>query len=209
VFSQTVFNYFLDQAISQIPIIGLFGAGLQVADVIEFITELHFLIMALLSMILGIQLVARLVLIVFYIVLAPLAISCMGLPGNMGQGVAQGWFKGFLSLVFSQFFQVMCLAIGTLMLKQYPGLGMPQVSVPLVENNLFANLAPMGIAWLILRIPSIMGSSVVSLTMNAGQTFGGAAMTMAGASMIMAREAGQTVGAATGQAAETGMLFVE
>jgi len=200
VLTHMVVNYFTNQILAQIPIVNWFSSGSQVVDAIDFMSQLQFFIMTLLSMIIAVQLVARLVLITFHIVIAPLAILCMGLPGNMGQGVAQAWFKGFLSLVFSQFLQVMCLVVGAFVLRS--GVGGPQVQILFVTNNLFASLAPIGIAWLVLRIPSIMGSSVVNLTMNAGQTFGGAAMAFVGTSFAMAKEAGQAIGSSVGQTVE-------
>src|SRR5207249_155783 len=80
-------------------VLGITGRITEVGELIKCVGEFGLLI---LSVTLWGQAIARLILINYYIVMAPLAFACWGLPGNLGNQTIKAWFKGLMQLLFMQ-----------------------------------------------------------------------------------------------------------
>ena len=93
-----------------IPFVGgiiKFGASINNAvDAAHHIGEFAVLI---LSIALCTQVFIRILLLNYYVLTAPLAFGCWGLPGGVGQKVVSSWAKGFLPLLFTQTIQLFVL----------------------------------------------------------------------------------------------------
>ncbi len=150
-----------------IPFFGWVIGGIAVAiSSALLINYTQGFILSILAIIFALQLIARLVMIDIYIVLSPLAIGCWALPGQIGQSVTRQWASGFLSLVFVQLVQVICLSVGLLLFKK---------AAADFASDLFNFVGPIAVMWLVVRIPRLFGSSAVGTVASAGQTVTGAA----------------------------------
>lgn len=112
------------------------------------------------SMIIAGQAVIRFILIDLYIVLSPIAVISIGLPGQVGVGFARDWIMGFLSLVVSQFAVVVVLGIGVAVQGYYKNTGHQSDIVLLIMHY--------AILGLMIRVPSLFKTNAVGMIGQAG-----------------------------------------
>jgi hypothetical protein len=93
--------------------LGIAGKLITGELLLHSIGELTLLI---LSISLWAQILMRIVLINYYIVIAPIAFGCWGLPGGVGQAVVGKWAKGFISVLSLQVVQIFILTTFPLIL---------------------------------------------------------------------------------------------
>jgi hypothetical protein len=147
--------------------IGVFIAvPAEIAIRAVFLGILRFLIIILFDMALFVQVAMRVVLINFYIIVSPIAIVATALPGRQGQGFAREWINGFLSLVASQFAQIMVLFLGIILLNTIHTQGF-------AEGQLIPELVKYGILTLMMRAPGVFRSNATGLLSGLGSTAAG------------------------------------
>jgi hypothetical protein len=112
------------------------------------------------------QMVLRFFLLDLYIVLGPLGLACWALPGHTGQPLTRAWLRGFFSTVFVQSLQVLALLIGEGTLPMIDD--QLQKIFPDSEKTLVWIVAVV-LVWLIIRIPSILGTAPLMSMMDVGQ----------------------------------------
>jgi hypothetical protein len=120
--------------------------------------EIPKLILVIFSMVLCVQILMRIVLVNFYIIMSPLAIVASILPGREGASFTRNWVMGFLSLVASQFAQVAVLLLGLMLLSVVN------------DGGVVHELIKYGIFTLMLRVPSIFRSSSTGLLSQMGSS---------------------------------------
>jgi hypothetical protein len=123
--------------------------------------EIPKLVLVIFAMVLCTQILMRIVLINFYVILSPLAIMASVMPGQNGTGFTREWIMGFLSLVASQVAQVVVLCLGLVLLS------VVQVD-PLVTE-----LIKYGTITLMLRVPSLFRSNATGLVSQIGSSAAG------------------------------------
>jgi hypothetical protein len=126
------------------------------------IIEIPRLILVIFAMGLCVQILMRIVLVNFYIIMSPLAIVASLLPGRSGVGFTRDWILGFLSLLASQFAQVVVLLLGLVLLNVVK------------DNTLVRELIKYGTLTLMLRVPSLFRSSATGLAAQIGPSVAGA-----------------------------------
>ncbi len=95
---------------STIPVTGgVFGILGRVKEILELVRDLGEFGLLILSATIWGQAIARIILLNYYIIMAPIALACSALPGQMGNQVVKAWFKGFLQLLFMQPVQLFIL----------------------------------------------------------------------------------------------------
>jgi hypothetical protein len=124
-------------------------------------------VLMLLSILLTVQLLVRLALINFYIILSPLAVVCGSLPGESGQGAARYWIKGLAALIFVQLFQLLTLTVGSQLFPATLISGSGWVS------QLFNTLLPSVTMLLTLNIPRLFNASSTTLLSTISSSIGG------------------------------------
>ncbi len=148
---------------SIIPLMGglapLAGHVTNMPDLIHRCAEL---VLAVLSFLLWVQVFVRIVLLNYYLLMAPLAFGCWALPGGVGQRVVRLWCKGFFTVVFLQVVQLFILTTLPLILPS-----LPQISGD--SQGIMQSL--------LLQFPLILTLSVVllvprMLNTSAGKAFG-------------------------------------
>jgi hypothetical protein len=167
---------------SIIPLIGgLAPLAGRVTTIPNLIQRCGELILAIMSFLLWVQVFVRIVLLNYYILMAPVAFGCWALPGGVGQRVVLLWFKGFFTVLFVQVFQLFILTTLPLILPPMPpvdadGIGIMQ-SV-LVQFPLFLTL------YAVLVTPRLLGASVGQALGTAGSVAG---TTIVAASLVASR----------------------
>jgi chitinase len=164
---------------SNIPILNSFVhlAG-TVTNMANLIARIGTMTLTVLSMLLWVQVFVRILLLNYYILMAPLAFGCWALPGGVGPNVVRLWSRGFLSMLFVQTIQLFILTT------------MPLLLPPLPQT--FASIGGEGILeTILLQFPPIMTLCVVLMA----PTFVGASITKAlGAAGSVTREVVVAVG---------------
>jgi hypothetical protein len=171
-FALALFAAIVSSILLAIPGISwLVGAAVGVAAAGEFLLLLQQFILTLLSIMLAVQLFTRRAMIDVYIILGPFAFGL----GSHWPEIFQKWLKGALSLVFVLFFQDLAIIVSFVVFAK------PDYNPAAIIANPVGYIAPIAIAWLVLRIPKIFGTSAASIISEAGQAAGGAAMAGVGA----------------------------
>ena len=148
----------------------IFGALIGAFGLIAYIATLREVMLTTLSIMLAVQLIMRFVMINVFIILSPLGIACWAFPNRSLQEVARSWCMGFFKMVFVQFIQVSCLAVGMVVI---PPLSVNwNLTASLNGTNLFAFLGPIAIIWLMVRVPRMVGSSALGQVEAAGHVVG-------------------------------------
>jgi hypothetical protein len=132
-------------------------------------SEIPHLILILFAMALCVQCLMRVVLVNFYIILSPLAIAAAVLPGQDGVGFTREWITGLLSLIASQFAQVLVLCLGLALLAS----GVRQQGDDLgtaLGNGLIAELVKYGTITLMMRVPSLFRSNAAGMLSQVGSS---------------------------------------
>jgi hypothetical protein len=150
---------------SNIPLmrhfVPLAGSVKTMADLIHRLGEMG--LMAL-SVLLWMQVFARILLLNYYILMAPLAFGCWGLPGGVGQNVVRLWVKGFLSVLFVQAIQLFILTTLPLILPSLPqsfvGLFFANPKDVGVLQTLLLQFPPILILCITLMGPTLVGASI-------------------------------------------------
>lgn len=112
------------------------------------------------AMLIAGQVVIRFILIDLYIVLSPIAVISIGLPGQIGVGFAREWIMGFLSLVVSQFAVVAVLGLGIAVQSYY--------STTAKESDMVLLIMQYAILGLVIRVPSLFKTNAVGMIGQAG-----------------------------------------
>jgi hypothetical protein len=171
-------NKFWTDLAGYIPFVGgiakFIGNVFNMIDVAKHIGEFMVLI---LSISLCTQVFIRIVLLNYYILTAPVAFGCWGLPGGVGQKVVSSWAKGFCSLLFSQTIQIFVLATFPLILPAFPYLPTDKFGI---LNVVFQALPRVLVLMATLKVPTMMGTQATKAIAQAGTVVGGA-VTAAGA----------------------------
>ncbi|HEX3640794.1 MAG TPA: hypothetical protein VHV10_05850, partial [Ktedonobacteraceae bacterium] len=165
-------NKFWTDAAGFIPFVGgiakFIGNVFNAIDVAKHIGEFVVLI---LSINLCTQVFMRLILVNYYIVTAPVAFGCWGLPGGVGQNVVSSWTKGFCSLLFSQTIQIFVLTTFPLILPTFPYLPADRFGI---LNVLFDALPRILVLVAVIKVPTLMGTQATKAIAQAGTVAGGA-----------------------------------
>ena len=127
-------------------IVGIFRLNLFSAGLIMFAVAV---VLAVMNMLLAWQMLVRLALLILLIVLAPLGLFCFGLPQTQGYG--RLWAANFAMTVFVQFFQVVTLALGGMLVTYVSAIGFFGWGQDM--TSLFVSIA---VIYLVLRIPAMV-----------------------------------------------------
>lgn len=142
---------------SFIPFIGgVLQFALGIKDAIELFERLAEFLQFLLSVNLCVQLFIRIIMINYYILMAPVAFGCWGLPAGVGEKVVGQWAKGFLSILFIQTVQLFVLTTLPLLAPLYPaGLS---TNFHLI-NEIFRELPSVIVLAVVVQVPKLMGGA--------------------------------------------------
>jgi hypothetical protein len=164
-------KFVTDVLASIIPIFGnLIHLVATIANFFDLIKHLGQFILLVLSIMLWAQVLVRIVLLNYYILLCPIAFGCWALPGGFGQGVVTQWTKGFFSTLLIQIVQVFVITTLPLVIPVLPAI--PSDSLGLMKG-LLTQLPPILVLWMTVRAPSILGTSTARAVVNAGSVAGG------------------------------------
>ena len=141
--------------------------AMTIADVIHRMSGMVLMIM---SVVLWIQVFMRIFLLNYYILTGPLAFGCWALPGKVGQRVLRLWFKGFISMLFLQVFQLFILTMLPLLLPALPQI--PADSVGFIQSFLL-EFPPILTLFVTLMAPRLLGASAAKAFGTAGSMAGG------------------------------------
>ncbi len=155
-----------------IPIIGdlahLAGNVTSLPDLIHRIAEM---IMTVLSILLWAQVFVRIIVLNYYILMAPLSFSCWALPGGVGQKVVALWFKGFFSVLFVQALQLFIITTLPLILPTLPQISSDSVGL---MQGFLVEFPPILALFATLMAPTLIGVSAEKVfgtaSSMAGQT---------------------------------------
>ncbi len=145
---------------SNIPLMTTFiplaGSVKTMADLITRLGEMG---MTVLSILLWLQVFARILLLNYYILVAPLAFGCWGLPGGIGQNVVRLWGKGFLSVLFVQAVQLFILTTLPLLLPPLPQSFVAAGGEHILQT-LLLQFPPILTLCVTLMAPTVVGASI-------------------------------------------------
>jgi hypothetical protein len=182
--------FYPDHINFSIDLVAFFTAGLDKAVVPLVIKVLGAIVYA--------QMLVRLLLLNFYIVISPLGIACWGLPGRSGQRLTHMWLSGFISLVLVQFLQSVALIITQVMIGAYLGFFHKQLGNE-INADLLEQVLGIATLWFTLLIPNLLGTAPMQLLVEAGQEMG----QVAGAAMAASMSGSQSMAAGTANIAST------
>ena len=156
---------------SIIPLVGgLAHLAGQVSSMPDFIHRTGELISAFLSLLLWVQVFVRIVLLNYYLLMAPLAFGCWALPGGVGQRVVSLWCRGFFTVLFMQVVQLFILTTLPLLLPSLPHVGGDNLGIirsTLLQFPLILTLS------VTLVVPAVLGASAAKAFGTAGSMAGG------------------------------------
>ncbi len=153
-------------------LLGLVGRVKEIMDLINDMGEFALLV---LSVTIWGQVIARIILLNYYIILAPVAFACWGLPGGLGIQTINAWFKGFLQLLFMQTVQLFILTSLPALLPDFGLMTFPHggdlVNPPL--QSFLAQLPPIITAFAAVGAPKVlMGMGPMKTVAQAGAMAG-------------------------------------
>jgi hypothetical protein len=161
---------------AMLPIVGgVLGLAGKVLEIIRLLEDLGEFALFLLSVTIWAQIVLRIILINYYIILAPVAFACWGLPGQIGNQVLKMWFKGMAQLLFVQALQLFILTTLPSLLPDFGHMTFP------VQNNsnfdvmdtIFVQLPVLITTMAAVRAPKIlMGVTAIQTVAQAGSMAG-------------------------------------
>ncbi len=161
---------------SSIPGIGgVLGIAGRINEIGQLINDIGEFVLLVLSVTLWGQAIARVFLLDYYIILAPVAFACWGLPGRVGVQTTRAWFKGFLQLLFMQTVQIFILTTVPAFLPDFGLMQFPHggdlINPPL--QRLFAQLPPIIVAMAATGAPKVMmGMGPMNTVAKAGALAG-------------------------------------
>lgn len=164
-------KFVMDVLASIIPLFGnLVHLAGTIATFFMFIESIGEFALMVMSIMLWAQVLVRIVLLNYYILIAPIAFGCWALPGGYGQNVVGQWSKGFFSVLAIQVIQVFIITTMPLIIPVLPSI--PADSFGLMEGIL-TQLPPVIVLWMTLRAPSILGTTTAKAVTQAGSVAGG------------------------------------
>jgi hypothetical protein len=128
------------------------------------------MLLAILSCVLWVQVFLRIILLNYYILMAPLALGCWGLPGGIGQNVVRLWCKGCFTVLFVQVVQLFVLSTLPLLIPSLPQIANDPLNIMqglLLQFPLILSLV------VALLVPRILGASAAKAFGTAGSMAGG------------------------------------
>lgn len=151
---------------SVIPFIGglahLAGLVTNISDLIRRSGEM---VLTILSFLLWLQMFVRIVLVNYYILMAPLAFGCWALPGGVGQRVVRLWCKGFLTVLFVQIAQDFVLTTLPLLLPTLPQIGPDGAGI---WQAFLLAFPPILTLWVTVVTPRLLDASLGKVLGTAG-----------------------------------------
>ncbi len=129
-------------------IVALFRGNLLGAGLLIYALAL---ILAGIELLLAVQMIVRLALLNVLIIVAPLALLCFALPQT--QRWARLWASLFSATVFVQFFQVVTLALGGVLVTS-----LGQSNVLNLDSTLVTLFVSLGVLSLVLRLPGMLNT---------------------------------------------------
>jgi hypothetical protein len=161
----------ISDIVSFVPIVGAAAQfGMGISDAIYLFQHLPEFADFLLSINLCTQLFVRIIMINYYVLMAPVAFGCWGLPAGIGERVVNQWAKGFLSLLFVQTVQLFVLTTLPLIAPEFPNLPSPFPLLDLVLQQLPSVI----VLAVIVQIPKMMGGGMTKVMAQAGTVASGA-----------------------------------
>jgi hypothetical protein len=127
-------------------LVAIFQGNLLGAGLLVFLLAL---ILGVLNILLGVQMVVRLALLLVLIVLAGPALACFALPQTLSYG--RMWLSLFSTTVLVQFFQVVTLALGGVLVTS-----LGAATLFNLDGTLATLVISLAVLYLVLRIPSIV-----------------------------------------------------
>jgi hypothetical protein len=158
---------------------GLIGFFDKLSDAKDFATHIGEFAMLILSINLFAQVLMRIILINYYILLSPIAFACWGLPGGAGHKVVSQWLKGFISVLSIQAVQLFVLTTLPWVIPALPPL--PNDSSYNIINTLLAQVPPLVVLMMTIRVPKLLGTGATKAIGQAGTMTAGAVTALAGA----------------------------
>lgn len=153
---------------SNIPLISSFvhlaGTVTTMADLIRRIAGMT---MTILSMLLWVQVFVRILLLNYYILIAPLACGCWALPGGVGPNVVRLWGRGFLSMLFIQAIQLFILTTMPLLLPPLPQ-SFASIGGERILETILLQFPPIMTLFVVLMTPTLAGASITKALGMAG-----------------------------------------
>lgn len=146
-------------------IVTIFQGNLLGAGLLVWILAL---LLGIMDILLGAQMVVRVALILVLIVLAGPALACFALPQTLSYG--RTWLSLFANSVMVQFFQVVTLALGGVLITS---LGAAHLFN--LDSTLATLLISIAVLYLVLRIPSIVQHFALRPMTDASTAVAGAA----------------------------------
>lgn len=171
-FVALIANKFWTDMSGYIPFVG--GLAKFTANIFNAIDVAHHLgefAVLILSITLCTQVFVRIILLNYYVLTAPLAFACWGLPAGVGQMVVRSWAKGIFSLLLVQTVQLFVLATFPLILPPFPSLPTDQFGL---INTIIAALPRMLVLSATIQVPKFMGTQATKAIAQAGTVAGGA-----------------------------------
>jgi hypothetical protein len=163
---------FLSDLSGFIPFVGGFTKfALGIVDMIDVFKHVGEFMLLILSINLCTQAFVRIILINYYIVMAPIAFACWSLPAGVGQRGLSQWAKGFLSILFIQTAQLFVLTTLPLLTPEFPDLPLDRFGA---INMIFKQLPRVIALMAVVQVPKFMGTGVTRAIAQAGTVASGA-----------------------------------
>jgi hypothetical protein len=157
---------------------GLIKLAGTIVDAIEVVHMLGGFVLGIMSISLCAQVLFRIILLNYYILISPVVFACWALPAGVGQGVVSQWFKGFFSLLFVQTFQIFVAVTLPLILPPLPQVPWDGTGI---LKMFILQLPPIIVLVAVNKVPRIMGTRATAAMGQAGSVASGAVTALAAA----------------------------
>jgi len=162
----------ITDGLAYLPFVGGFvKLAKGIHDAIKAFKDIGEFLVLLLSINLCVQVFVRVALVNYYILTAPLALGCWGLPGNTGQKVVSQWFTGFCSILFVQAVQLLVLTTMPLLLPTIPQLPTDTLGI---LYTILAQLPRVIVLMAVTKAPAMLGAGSTKAIAKAGSMSSGA-----------------------------------
>jgi hypothetical protein len=178
-FMEILVQKIVTQFLGFIPFVGgVLKLAKGISDAVRALKDIGEFCTLLLSINFAVQVFVRVALVNYYILTAPLAFGCWGLPGGLGQRVVGQWFRGFCSILFTQGVQLFVLTTLPLLLPDLPHL--PTDSFGIL-NIVLKQLPRVIILMAVIKVPNMMGTQATKAIAQAGAVGSGAVVAVGAA----------------------------
>ncbi|HEY4033683.1 MAG TPA: hypothetical protein VGL94_06965 [Ktedonobacteraceae bacterium] len=150
---------------------GLLKLAKGIHDAVQALKDLGEFLTLVLSINFAVQVFVRVVLVNYYILTAPVAFGCWGLPGGFGQKVVGQWFKGFCSILLTQGVQLFVLTTLPLLLPDLPQLPTDSFGIFTI---ILKQLPRVIVLMAVIKVPTMMGTRATKAIAQAGAVSSGA-----------------------------------